>query len=163
MSYHGRFEQAKQPKKDGQPRKKMGAGKIVLIVLAVLLALLLVLAGVAVWFYNHMMNKMNIVTLPEDTYVYTEEATHAEDTLPPVTETEETTEATAAPTVHTMNADDIVNILVVGQASRAGEESHMADTTMLISINTYTKELTVFSVLRDSFVKPPYYVETAGG
>lgn len=163
MSYHGRFEQAKQPKKDGQPRKKMGAGKIVLIVLAVLLALLLVLAGVAVWYYNHMMNKMNIVTLPEDTYVYTEEATHAEDTLPPVTETEETTEATAAPTVHTMNADDIVNILVVGQASRAGEESHMADTTMLISINTYTKELTVFSVLRDSFVKPPYYVDTAGG
>ena len=56
-----------------------------------------------------------------------------------------------------MSADDIINILVVGQAARAGEEANMADTTMLISLNTYTKEVTVFSILRDSFVKLPDY------
>ena len=43
MSYHGRFEQAKQPK---QPGKKKGL-KIFLIVIAVILALLLIFAGAA--------------------------------------------------------------------------------------------------------------------
>ena len=33
----------------------------------------------------------------------------------------------------------------------------MADSTMLISINTYTKEITCMSILRDSFVKLPDY------
>ncbi|MGM9659788.1 MAG: LCP family protein, partial [Faecousia sp.] len=65
-----------------------------------------------------------------------------------------TTEETTIPP---MTADDIINILVVGQASRAGEEALNADTTMLVSINTYTKEVTVFSILRDSFVKLPNY------
>ena len=58
-----------------------------------------------------------------------------------------------------MTADDIVNILFVGQAARAGEEETMADSTMLISINTYTKEITCMSILRDSFVKLPDYKE----
>ena len=66
MGYHGRFEPQKQPKKKRGP-------KIFLIILAVLL----VLGGIAVAagaiYYNKMMNKMNIIELPEDTYVYTEE------------------------------------------------------------------------------------------
>ena len=33
----------------------------------------------------------------------------------------------------------------------------MADTTMLVSLNTYTKEITLFSILRDSYVKLPDY------
>ena len=104
-------------------------------------------------------SKMNVITLPEDTYVYTE-ATD-EYTRPAETDSEQaedaTEEETTAPTIHQMSADDIINILVVGQASRAGEEANMADTTMLISLNTYTKEVTVFSILRDSFVKLPDY------
>jgi len=56
-----------------------------------------------------------------------------------------------------VSADDIINILLVGQSSRAGEESRMADTTMLVSINTYDGTVTVFSVLRDSYVKLPDY------
>ena len=66
MSYHGHFEQPKQPK------KKRGL-RIFLIILVVLL----VIAGGAVAagavYYNRMANKMNIIELPEDTYVYTEE------------------------------------------------------------------------------------------
>ena len=46
MSYHGRFEQAKQPK---QPKKKRGL-RIFLIVLAVIL-LLVVIAGALGWSY----------------------------------------------------------------------------------------------------------------
>ena len=155
MSYHGRFESQKQPEK---PRKKKGKGlKIFLIVLAVLLFLI---AAVVIWgisYYYKMMNKMNIITLPEDTYVYTEETT-----APTQKEQAEVTEATEATTVETtrppMTADDIVNILVVGQAFREGEESRLADTNIVVSINTYTGKVTLFSVLRDTYLKLPDYM-----
>lgn len=151
MSYHGRFEQAKQPK---QPGKKKGL-KIFLIVIAVILVLLLILAGAAYLFLQSKLKKMNIIELPKDTYAYTEPTD--EVTRPPETGAAETTEATTEATVPKMTADDIVNILFVGQAARAGEEETMADSTMLISINTYTKEITCMSILRDSFVKLPDY------
>ena len=151
MSYHGRFEQAKQPK---QPGKKKGL-KIFLIVIAVILVLLLILAGAAYLYLQSKLKKMNIIELPKDTYAYTEPTD--EVTRPPETEATETTEATTEATVPKMTADDIVNILFVGQAARAGEEETMADSTMLISINTYTKEITCMSILRDSFVKLPDY------
>ena len=54
MSYHGRFEQAKQPK---QPGKKKGL-KIFLIVIAVILALLLILAGAAYLYLQSKLKKM---------------------------------------------------------------------------------------------------------
>lgn len=151
MSYHGRFEQAKQPKQSG---KKKGL-KIFLIVIAVILVLLLILAGAAYLYLQSKLKKMNIIELPKDTYAYTEPTD--EVTRPQETEEAETTEATTEATVPKMTADDIVNILFVGQAARAGEEETMADSTMLISINTYTKEVTCMSILRDSFVKLPDY------
>lgn len=151
MSYHGRFEQARQPK---QPGKKKGL-KIFLIVIAVILALLLILAGAAYLYLQSKLKKMNIIELPKDTYAYTEPTD--EVTRPPETGAAETTEATTEATVPKMTADDIVNILFVGQAARAGEEETMADSTMLVSINTYTKEITCMSILRDSFVKLPDY------
>lgn len=150
MSYHGRFEQAKPPK---QPGKKKGL-KIFLIVIAVILVLLLIFAGAAYLYLQSKLKKMNIIELPKDTYAYTEPTD--EVTRPPETGAE-TTEATTEATVPKMTADDIVNILFVGQAARAGEEETMADSTMLISINTYTKEITCMSILRDSFVKLPDY------
>lgn len=150
MSYHGRFEQAKQPK---QPGKKKGL-KIFLIVIAVILVLLLIFAGAAYLYLQSKLKKMNIIELPKDTYAYTEPTD--EVTRPPETGAE-TTEATTEATVPKMTADDIVNILFVGQAARAGEEETMADSTMLVSINTYTKEITCMSILRDSFVKLPDY------
>lgn len=158
MSYHGRFEQKKQP-----PKKK--GLKIFLIVLAVLLALILIAAGVVYWYLQSKFKKMNIVTLPEMTYSATEPVD--EETRPAELNETQMAETTVETTVETeppkMSADDIINILVVGQAARAGEESHMADSSMLISINTYTSEVTVFSILRDAFVKPPTYYDTKGG
>ena len=161
MSYHGRFEQQKQPKDSGNQGKKGGKGlKVFLIVLAVLLALILIAAALGYWFIQNKFSKMNVITLPEDTYVYTEatdEYTRPPETEPEQNEGEATEAATVETTIPPMSADDIINILVVGQAARAGEEANMADTTMLISLNTYTKEVTVFSILRDSFVKLPDY------
>ena len=158
MSYHGRFEQAKQSK---QPKKKRGK-KIFLIILAVFLVLVIGVVAAGAIYYNRMMNKMNIIELPEDTYVYTEETEQVQETIEQTAATEvEETETTEATTVVTTppkaTADDIINILVVGQSSRAGEESRMADTTMLVSINTFDGTVTLFSVLRDSYVKLPDY------
>ena len=161
MSYHGRFEQQKQPKGPDKKPAKGGKGlKIFLIVLAVLLALVLIAAAVVYWYVQNKFSKMNVITLPEDTYVYTEatdEYTRPAETDPEQTEGEATEAATVETTIPPMTADDIINILVVGQAARAGEEANMADTTMLISLNTYTKEVTVFSILRDAYVKLPDY------
>ena len=159
MSYHGRFESQKQP---GKPRKKKGKGlKIFLIVLAVLLVLI---AAVVIWgisYYNKMMNKMNIVTLPENTYSHTE-ATAAPTEADQVEITEETEATTVETTRPPMSSEDIVNILVVGQAAREGEESHMADTSIVVSLNTYTGEVSLFSILRDTLVRPPDYRDTNG-
>ena len=150
MSYHGHFEQQKQPKKRGK--------KILLTVLVILLVLIIGAVAAGAIYYNRMMNKMNIIELPEDTYVYTEETHLTEATVEATAETteatEETTEETEPPKA---TAEDIINILVVGQSSRAGEESRMADTTMLVSVNTFDGSVTVFSVLRDSYVKLPDY------
>ena len=156
MGYHGRFEPQKQPK------KKRGL-KIFLIILAVLLVLGGIVVAAGAIYYNKMMNKMNIIELPEDTYVYTEETQLTEATEAVLTEataaaTEEVTEATTVVTEPPKaKAEDIINILVVGQSSRAGEESRMADTTMVVSVNTFDGTITVFSVLRDSYVKLPDY------
>lgn len=154
MSYHGRFEQSEQPKK-----KKRGL-RIFLIILAMILVLGGAAAAAGAIYYNRMMNKMNIIELPEDTYAYTEE-TQLTEATEAVSAEETTAEVTEATTVVTeppkATAEDIINILVVGQSSRAGEESRMADTTMVVSVNTFDGTVTVFSVLRDSYVKLPDY------
>ena len=154
MSYHGRFEQQEQPRK-----KKRGL-KIFLIILAVLLVLGGAVVAAGAIYYNRMMGKMNIIELPEDTYVYTEETqlTEATEAVPGETDAAVTTEPTTIVTEPPRaTAEDIINILVVGQSSRAGEESRMADTTMVVSVNTFDGTITVFSVLRDSYVKLPDY------
>ena len=164
MSYHGRFEQNRKSKHSQNSEKPCGKGmKIFLIVLAVLLAGILVVVGAVYWFIQNKFSKMNIVTLPEDTYAYTEateEVTRPPETLQTMETTAETTMETTRPP---MSAEDIINILVVGQAARDGESGKMADTTMLVSINTYTEEVTVFSILRDSLVQLPAYKGLNGG
>ena len=155
MSYHGHFEQHKQPK------KKRGL-RIFLIILAVLLVIGAGAVAAGAVYYNRMMNKMNIIELPEDTYVYTEPTDLTEATEAAADATAASTEVTTEPTTVVTEppkatAEDIINILVVGQSSRAGEESRMADTTMLVSLNTFDGTVTVFSVLRDSYVKLPDY------
>ena len=49
------------------------------------------------------------------------------------------------------------NILVVGQAGREGEESHIADSTILVTVNTYDGTVRLSSVLRDTLVDLPAY------
>ncbi len=146
MGYQGRFQQEKQPKK-----KRSLKTFLIVLVLAIII---IPIAAACIYFESIMPDP---IILPTDTYNYTEETQLTEATE----SAEETTGATVVTTAVTeppkATADDIINILVVGQSSRAGEESRMADTTMLVSINTFDGTVTVFSVLRDSYVKLPDY------
>lgn len=154
MKYHGRFENAKQPK----PKKK--AGRVVLSVILILVLLVGAAAAWGIWYYNDMFGKMDIVTLDENLYeTYTQETT-----LPPMTETTESTAPVTTvetqpteTTVPPFKAEDIINILVVGQAGREGEESHIADSTILVTVNTYDGTVRLSSVLRDTLVDLPAY------
>jgi len=159
MGYHGHFEEEKKQK----PKKK--AGRIILIVLLVLILLVGAAAAWGVSYYYKMFNKMDIVTLDKDLY-----ATYSEETTQPTEATVATTAATIPEetvTVETtrppMTSDDIINILVVGQASRAGEEGHMADSTILVTVNTYDGTLRLSSVLRDTLVDLPAYKHHTAG
>lgn len=53
--------------------------------------------------------------------------------------------------------DYIKNILIVGQASRGGEEAKLADSIILVTLNPQNKTITLTSFLRDSFVTIPSY------
>lgn len=145
----GHYERKKRPP---------SAGKILLIVLAVIAVLVVASVIAGVIYYNFMLNKINHVEVPDIVYTQatTEAATIATET------TEATTEATTEPP-HVPSSADYLNILLVGQASREGEEERFADTSILCTLNTYTKTLTMTSFLRDSFVKMPDYKGHYGG
>ena len=161
MSYHGRFEGQKSPK----PKKK--AGKVILIVVLILVVLLGAAAAWGIHYYRTMFEKMDIITLDQNLY-----ETYVAETLTPLetmeTETAAvTTEATETAateqtqpeetTIPPFKPEDIVNILVVGQASRDGEAGRMADSTILVTVNTYDGTIRLSSVLRDTLVDLPSY------
>ena len=157
MSYHGRFENHK-------PKKKKSPVKIVLIIVAVLLVLVIGVIAAGVLYYNSKLDKITHVEVPKIEYT-----TPTEDLLADpegmVTEAAETEATEETPTettepVHVASSEDFINILVVGQAARAGETANaerMADTSILCTINTYDKSLTLTSFLRDSLVRPPNF------
>ena len=146
----GRFEQKKPPMSKWK--------KTLLIILAVLVILIAAAVIAVVVYYNSVLNKMNKVVVP--TIAYTEATTQATEATEPAQTTAPTTEATQP---HIASSADYVNILVVGQASRYGEEERFADTAILCTINTYEKTLTMTSMLRDAFVKMPDYKGHTGG
>lgn len=158
MSYHGRFENQK-------PRKKKSPMKIILIIVAVLLVLVIGAVVAGVLYYNSTLNKMHHVEVPKIEYTSPDEDLFADPEGVEAEETVVTEETEAVPTEtteppHVVSSEDFINILVVGQASRAGETANserMADTAILCTVNTYEKKLTLTSFLRDSLVRPPNF------
>ena len=135
----GRFERKKE---------KSGAGKVILILVIVLLVLVVAAVIAGVIYYNSILNRMNHVEVPK--IEYTTIATTDGETE----ETEQTEEATVpTETEHVASSEDYINILLVGQASRAGDAERMADTMILVTLNKYEKTVTLTSVLRDTLVK----------
>jgi len=88
----------------------------------------------------------------------TEPSTISTEPTETVPETEMSTEPATEPTGPDYGkSGKIVNILLVGQDSRAGEDHKLADTIVLLTLNKETKTLTMTSFLRDSYVKLANY------
>lgn len=88
----------------------------------------------------------------------TEPSTISTEPTESVPETEATTEPTTTPTEPDYGeSGKIVNILLVGQDYRPGQDYKLADTIILVTLNKETKTLTTTSFLRDSYVKLPNY------
>lgn len=126
----GRYEN----KKKSSRRKK-----ITLIVIGITLMLLIVLVIAGAAYYTTMLNKINKVEVPK--IVYTRPVTEATvgineaTTEMPEENTEMTVETTTATTApHIASSADYLNVLVVGQAARGGEEERFADTMMLFTM-----------------------------
>ena len=168
MAYPGRYNNnEKKSKSSGS------VGKIVLIVVLSVVLILALLAGVAFYFVNSFLNsKLNKVTQAQ----FQEQDVSGQDlsalignldeTDPTELVTEATTEATTEPTTEATTqptepdygqSGKIVNILLVGQDGRAGEEALLADAIILFTLNKETKTLRMTSFLRDSYVKLPEY------
>ena len=164
-------------------KKKMGAGKIVLIVLASVFALILLAAIVfGVWFaidpmgpikflgsgiVSHYAGYINTVddldpTVPTDpvqaattpTDLTTDGTGSGEEDPSASTGTTDPTEETWPEVVSTQN---VTTIMLVGQNYREDEAHYLSDTMIMCTINRETKTLTMTSLLRDLYVPLPAY------
>lgn len=152
-------------KKNGvRGRKKKRASRIILGVFCFLLVLILTVGALGAYYVHSKLDKINRAEYQEDTsgidldtpVGYFEE----EDPEEP-TETEEEVFATEVETQPTEpdygTTGKIINVLLIGQDSRPGEESKLADSIVLFTVNKETKTLTMTSFLRDTFIKMPDY------
>ena len=154
MAYQGRYG-------NDPPKKSSGSGawKIVLAVVLTIIIMLGLMVGVVLWYVN---SKLGKVTQAE----FVEKDTSGQDLSALIGNLDETdpsivtisTEATEPPTEEPTDADygqsgRVVNILVIGQDSREGEDHKLSDGIMLLTLNKQTRTLTMTSFLRDTYVK----------
>lgn len=137
--------------------KKKTGPKALLIVLLVLVLLLTGCFGAVVIYYNSM---LNLITRPTPT----ERAVTDQDLeailgyIPEKLEVEPTKETLPPETQPPKEEKDpILNIMLIGQNFRKGEEHKLSDTLILCSINRETGTVTLTSILRDLYVKLPDY------
>ena len=161
MAYQGRYNNnAKNSKSSAS------VGKIILIVVLTVVLILALLVGVGFYFLNSYLNsKLDRVTQAQ----FVEQDVSGQDlsalignldeTDPTeMVTTEPTTEATTEPTEPDYGqSGKIVNILLIGQDGREGEEALLSDAIILFTLNKETKTLRMTSFLRDSYVKLPEY------
>lgn len=174
MAYQGRYNSGAD--KGGSKRRssKGSVGTAWKIVLAVVLTFVLTLglvAGMAWWYINSKVGRVNQATFEQKDVSDQDLSSligNLDETAPaqlngtvptdPV-ETEPPTEApTEAPTEPDYGkTGKVVNILVVGQDTREGEEHKLADCIMLLTLNKETHTVVMTSFLRDSYIDLPDY------
>lgn len=147
------------------PKKTAVWKKTLLITLIVILALVLIIGAVAAIYANSLLGKIHrpsdatgeldpssaaeLIGNLDDDVEYTVDPDQLDD-IPQVTRG-------ADAEVQTDFGDfgEILNIMVVGQDSRAGEVHKLSDTMILCSINGRTNTMTMISFQRDLYVKLP--------
>lgn len=151
------------------PKKPLGWKKILLIVLAAVIVVVGVAAALGWNYFKGLIGNIRQAEYQENELSQEElEAIlgGTVGTVPPEEETSEatepTTEATTEPTIAATEPDygelgKLINIMVVGQSYREGEDSKLSDTMILCTLNRETNTLTMTSFLRDSYVQLPNY------
>ena len=170
MSKKGKFEKV-------VPKKRLAWWKIVLIVLAVLLVIVGAVVGFGWSYFKSLVGEVQQAEFEDKElsdeeleailgFVPEYETTGAtEETVPPTTEALETEPATEAPTQASTEPKEkdygtmgkLINVMLVGQQYRYGEEDKLSDTMILCTINRETDTLTMTSFLRDTYVQLPNY------
>lgn len=153
MSTGGRFL-ASQPEKKGK-----GWVRTVLIILAVILALGLIIGGFAFSKLNKIKRAQmgdNNLSAGDLAGLLVEETTEATEAEP----TETTEPKPTTPDYGTTGK--VINVLLIGQDAREGEDSKNADTMILVTVNKQTKKITMTSFLRDSLVYIENFVDSGG-
>lgn len=164
MSYKGRYLQQK-----GVPKKRKGL-KIFLSILGILLSLVVVVGVVGFFYFRSKLDLITQVQYSDSIVEETGRVGYIDEGDVAVWETEtapETTEAavsaddpageTAATEAAAEEKDPYINIMLIGQDGREGEDSKMADSMILFSLNRETKELTLLSFMRDTLLRAPNY------
>lgn len=155
MGYHGRFSK-------GKPKKRK---KTLWIVLGTLLGIVLAVGIGGMIYVNSMLNLVRRPVEeskdpdPSDIAWMLGNFDETEPTEAPTEPPTETAQETTQPT-ETMPPDysktgKIINIMLVGQDSRKGEESKLSDTMILCTVNRETSTLNLASFLRDTYIKLP--------
>lgn len=153
MSKGGRFLEQKAPEK----------GNAWVKVLVIVLAVILVIGALGAWFVVSKMNKIQKAQLAENQL--------SEEDLAGLLVEDPTQEAEAVPTETTEpkptdpdygKMGKVINVLLIGQDAREGEESKNSDTVILITVNKETKKITMTSFLRDSYVTLNNVVDSNG-
>lgn len=158
MAYQGRYNNGDRANSGG------GVWKIILIVILCVVLVLGLLFGAAYFYLDSKLNKVRQATFEEKDVSGQDLSalignlddpnptiSISESTAPTEEATEETTEPPTEPDYG--ETGKIVNVLIIGQDSREGEESKLADGIMLLTLNKETRTLTTTSFLRDSYVK----------
>ena len=139
----------------GQRKKLPLWGKILLILLAVVLALLLA-AGIGV---NALLDKIGTnlggqETIPPDMQQMETDPDAGDATSPSVNREDISWED-----VEQLESKDIINILLIGQDARPGEERARSDSMILVSINKQRGTIHLTSFMRDLYVQIPGYMD----
>ena len=171
MSKKGKYERV-------APKKRLVWWKIVLIILAALLVLGAAVVGLGWSYFKSLVGEVQqaeyedkeltdeeleaiLGFVPEYESTAPVETSPVEETVPSTTEateTESTTEVATEPTERDYGEmGKIINVMLVGQQSRKGSTSKLADTMILCTVNRETNTLTMTSFLRDTYVQLPNY------
>lgn len=144
-----------------EEKKKSGVGKKVLITLLVILLILLLLVLAVLLYLDRMVGLINLVdpSVPTMNAQEMEEYLNAnkDTTEPDFTGDVINPEDVIWETIGEPESDDdaVINILLIGQDRRPGEERTRSDTMLLCSFNKIKKELTMVSFMRDMYVQIP--------
>ncbi len=129
------------------------------IVLIALVALILIMIAILFGCTTHYMNRIGRVgdhleTVPPEQEDFITDVNNGLDEIDP-----EDVQWLDPNSMEPLGDEDLLNILLVGQDKRPGENRQRSDAMIVCSVNTKTKQVSLISFLRDLYVQIPGYTD----